>query len=49
MVGQIWIQIAAVLVTIVWCGIGSFVLYKIVGHDPWPAGHAKKPSARASI
>ncbi len=30
MAGQVWIQILAVLVTIVWCGIGSFILYKIV-------------------
>jgi ammonium transporter, Amt family len=28
--GQVWIQILAVLVTIVWCGIGSAILYKIV-------------------
>jgi Amt family ammonium transporter len=28
--GQVWTQILAVLVTIVWCGIGSAILYKIV-------------------
>ncbi|APH74321.1 ammonium transporter [Aquibium oceanicum] len=28
--GQVWIQILAVLVTVVWCGIGSAILYKIV-------------------
>ena len=28
--GQVWTQILAVLITIVWCGIGSAVLYKIV-------------------
>jgi len=27
---QLWIQFVAVLVTIVWCGIGSAILYKIV-------------------
>src|SRR5690606_8684496 len=27
---QVWIQIVAVLITIVWCGIASVVLYKIV-------------------
>lgn len=28
--GQIFTQLKAVLVTVVWCGVGSFVLYKIV-------------------
>ena len=28
--GQVWTQILAVLVTIVWCGIGSVILFKIV-------------------
>jgi Amt family ammonium transporter len=28
--GQVWIQFLAVCVTIVWCGIGSAILYKIV-------------------
>jgi Amt family ammonium transporter len=28
--GQVWTQILAVLVTIVWCGIVSLILYKIV-------------------
>ncbi len=28
--GQLWTQLLAVLVTIVWCGIGSAILYKIV-------------------
>jgi Amt family ammonium transporter len=27
---QVWVQIKAVLVTIVWCGVGSAILYKIV-------------------
>ena len=27
---QVWSQIIAVLITVVWCGIGSFILYKIV-------------------
>nr|WP_295467602.1 ammonium transporter [Mesorhizobium sp.] len=27
---QTWVQIQAVLVTIVWCGIGSVILYKVV-------------------
>ena len=27
---QTWVQIQAVLVTIVWCGIGSLILYKVV-------------------
>jgi Amt family ammonium transporter len=27
---QTWVQIQAVLVTIVWCGVGSLILYKIV-------------------
>ncbi|MBX3531176.1 MAG: ammonium transporter [Rhizobiaceae bacterium] len=28
--GQVWTQILGVLVTIVWCGIGSAILYKVV-------------------
>ncbi len=28
--GQVWIQIIAVLVTVVWCGIISAILYKVV-------------------
>jgi Amt family ammonium transporter len=28
--GQVWTQIVAVLVTVVWCGVGSAILYKIV-------------------
>jgi len=28
--GQVWTQILAVLVTIVWCGVVSAILYKIV-------------------
>ena len=28
--GQVWIQILAVLVTVIWCGIGSAILYKVV-------------------
>lgn len=27
---QVWVQIKAVLVTIVWCGVASFILFKIV-------------------
>ncbi len=27
---QVWVQIQAVLLTIVWCGIGSAILYKLV-------------------
>jgi Amt family ammonium transporter len=27
---QVWIQIKAVALTIVWCGVGSLILYKIV-------------------
>jgi ammonium transporter, Amt family len=30
MADQVWIQFLAVMVTIVWCGIGSLILYKIV-------------------
>ena len=30
MAGQVVTQIKAVGVTIVWCGIGSFILYKLV-------------------
>ena len=30
MAGQVWTQILAVIVTILWCGIGSAILYKIV-------------------
>ncbi len=30
MAGQVWTQILAVLVTIVWCGVVSIILYKIV-------------------
>lgn len=30
LVGQTWIQIEAVVITIVWCAIGSFILYKLV-------------------
>ncbi len=28
--GQVWIQFVAVLITIVWCGVVSFVIYKLV-------------------
>jgi len=28
--GQVWIQFQAVMITVVWCGVVSFVLYKIV-------------------
>ena len=28
--GQVWTQIVAVLITIVWCGVVSFILYKLV-------------------
>jgi Amt family ammonium transporter len=28
--GQVWIQIVAVIVTLIWTGIGSFILFKIV-------------------
>src|SRR5690606_2321854 len=28
--GQVWIQILAVLVTVVWCGIVSAILYRLV-------------------
>ncbi|MBU2328939.1 MAG: ammonia channel protein, partial [Alphaproteobacteria bacterium] len=28
--GQVMTQIYAVVVTLLWCGIGSFILYKIV-------------------
>jgi Amt family ammonium transporter len=30
MAGQVWTQIVAVLITVVWCGVVSFVLYKLV-------------------
>ncbi len=30
MVGQVVVQIQAVAITILWCGVVSFVLYKIV-------------------
>jgi Amt family ammonium transporter len=30
MAAQVWIQIQAVALTIAWCGIGSFILYKLV-------------------
>lgn len=30
MTAQMWIQIKGVLVTILWCGIASFVLYKLI-------------------
>jgi Amt family ammonium transporter len=30
MLGQTWIQIEAVVITILWCGIASLVLYKLV-------------------
>jgi len=30
MAGQVWIQIVAVLITVVWCGVVSFILYKLV-------------------
>ena len=40
MAGQVWTQILAVLVTILWCGIVSAVLYKavdlIIGLRPTP-------------
>ena len=28
--GQVMTQIYAVVVTLLWCGIGSFIIYKIV-------------------
>jgi ammonium transporter, Amt family len=28
--GQVWTQIVAVLITIVWCGVMSFIIYKVV-------------------
>jgi len=28
--GQVWTQIVAVLITIVWCGVVSFIIYKVV-------------------
>jgi Amt family ammonium transporter len=28
--GQVWIQLVAVVITIVWCGVVSFILYKLV-------------------
>jgi Amt family ammonium transporter len=28
--GQVWTQFLAVSVTVIWCGIGSLVLYKLV-------------------
>jgi ammonium transporter len=30
MAAQVWVQIKSVIVTILWCGIGSAILYKIV-------------------
>ncbi len=30
MMGQTWIQIQAVLITIVWCGVVSAILFKLV-------------------
>ena len=28
--GQVWVQTVAVLIAVVWCGVVSFVLYKLV-------------------
>ena len=28
--GQVWIQFVAVVITVVWCGVVSFILYKLV-------------------
>jgi Amt family ammonium transporter len=43
--GQVWTQILAVLVTIVWCGVVSAILYKIVdaivGLRPTPEAEAE--------
>jgi Amt family ammonium transporter len=30
MAGQVWIQFVGVVITIVWCGVVSFILYKLV-------------------
>jgi Amt family ammonium transporter len=30
MLGQTWIQTEAVVITIVWCGIASLILFKLV-------------------
>jgi len=42
--GQVWTQIVAVAVTVVWCGVGSAILYKIVdltvGLRPAPEAEA---------
>ena len=30
MAGQVWIQFVAVAITVAWCAVASFVLYKLV-------------------
>ena len=42
--GQVWTQIIAVVVTILWTGVGSLILYKIVERG---GGPARQPGSRA--
>jgi Amt family ammonium transporter len=30
MAGQVWIQLVAVVIAVVWCGVVSAILYKLV-------------------
>jgi Amt family ammonium transporter len=30
MAGQVWVQFIAVVITVVWCGVISAILYKVV-------------------
>ena len=45
---QVWRQLKGVLVTLLWSGIGSAILYKIVDADRRSACERRKPSAKAS-
>jgi hypothetical protein len=44
--GQVYSQIVAVLITIVWCGVVSAILYKIVDADRRPAPDAGSRARR---
>ena len=39
---QFMIQLTAVVITVVWCGIVSAILYKLRGHDHRPACQARE-------
>ena len=46
--GQVWVQIVAVLIAVVWCGGGLVRPLQARRHARRAAGRARRPSARAS-